>query len=228
MYELPLFPLNTVLFPGMPLRLQIFEERYRVMLKHVLQTNQTFGVNLIKNGMEALGPLPQPFEIGCTARVIQVDPQENGIIDLTVVGDERFHILRLGVPQDYLTAFVESAPLITHHTLEVVRGAQKLRRNLLAYLHLLAKYNADNLEGSIIDLNMDISNLQMPEDPMMLIYLSAALLQIPAREKQPLLEAETGSLLLERVQRLYKRELAVLPPLLTFSEEQARLAAWMN
>jgi uncharacterized protein len=228
MFELPLFPLNTVLFPGMPLRLHIFEERYKVMLQRVLQTNQTFGVNLIRKGAEASGPLAEPYDVGCTARVVQVEPLEDGHMNLTVVGDERFHILRMGVGQPYLTAFVESTPLKAHQTLEVVRGVRVLRQRLAGYLNLLSRYSQEGEGGDGLHLDFDLTELQLPEDPMMLIYLSAALLQIPAAEKQPLLEAETAQDLLNKIQRLFRRELAVLPPLLMVSEEQARGSAWVN
>jgi hypothetical protein len=62
----------------------------------------------------------------------------------------------------------------------------------------------------------------------MLVYLAAALLQVPAGEKQPLLEAESATVLVEMVTRLFRRELAVLPALLVVNEEQARTSAWTN
>lgn len=226
MFELPLFPLNTVLFPGMPMRLHIFEDRYRLMMKRVIETNQTFGVNLIKSGSEAYGPVAVPYEVGCTARVVQVEPLEDGRLNLTVVGDERFHVLRMGTSEPYLMAFVESLPLNAHHTLDVVRGARLLRDRLLRYLSLLAQHS--DLEGENLDIQVDLSHLDLPDDPMMLIYLSAALLQLPATEKQPLLEVNTAAALLDQVQRLYRRELAVLPSLMGIGEEEARSAAWVN
>ncbi len=228
MFELPLFPLNTVLFPGMPLHLHVFEDRYRLMIKHVLQTNHTFGVNLIKQGAEALGPLPEPFEMGCTARVVQVETLEDGRLNLRVVGDERYRILRMGAGQPYLTAYVESTPLKAHHTLDVVRGARVLRDRLVKYLALLAKFAEHDQNDENLHLDMDLTGMQLPEDPMMLIYLSAALLQIPAGEKQPLLEADTAALLLDQLQRLFRRELAVLPPLLDVSEDEAKLSTLLN
>lgn len=226
MFELPLFPLNTVLFPGMPVRLHIFEERYLLMLKNVMQNNRTFGVTLIKKGAEALGPLPEPFETGCTARVVEMQQSETGEYELTIVGDERFRILRMGAGQPYLTAFVESTPLQAHHTLEVVRGARLLRARLVRYLALLAKHVDDEKAG--LEMEVDLTGLQLPEDPLMLIYLAAALLQVPAIEKQPLLEADTATLLLNKVQHLYRRELAILPPMFEVGEEQARTSAWVN
>ena len=56
MITLPLFPLNTVLFPGIPVHLHIFEERYKEMISQCLEARVPFGVVLIKSGPEALGP----------------------------------------------------------------------------------------------------------------------------------------------------------------------------
>ncbi len=226
MYEIPLFPLNTVLFPGMPVRLHIFEERYLLMLKKVLETNRTFGICLIKKGAEALGPLPQPYETGCTARVVEVEQAENGAYNITAVGDERFHILQSSTVQPYLTGIVESVPLQSHHTLDVVRGARLLRARLVRYLALLAQHAGDDKTG--LEMDVDLTGLQLPDDPLMLIYLSAALLQIPPVEKQPLLEADTASQLLVKVQALLRRELAILPPMFAVNEDQARASAWAN
>jgi Lon protease-like protein len=228
MYELPIFPLNTVLFPGMPLQLHIFEERYRVMIQHVLRTSRTFGVSLIKHGEEALGPLPEPHLTGCTARIVQAEPLEDGRFNLTVIGDERFRIRRMGVGQPYLTAFAESAPLEAHQTLEVVRGVPLLRDRLTRYLALLMQCANDEEKDLELDLDFDLTDLQLPDDPMMLIYLASALLQLPPGEKQPLLEANTATHLLDQLQRLLRRELAILPPLITMDREMANQSALMN
>ena len=232
MYELPLFPLNTVLFPGMPLHLHIFEERYKLMMQRVMQSNHTFGVNLIKSGMEAGGPNPEPYPTGCTARVVSVEPAGAGRLNITVVGDERFRVLKMGLSQPYQVAFVESAPLTSHHSLEVVRGTPSLRGKVTQYLELLSHHSGESEEDAGeeggAETEMDLSQIQLPEDPMMLIYLAASLLQIPASEKQPLIEADTLSDLLKLIQRLYRRELAVLPELMTVTEDAARFAAWVN
>jgi uncharacterized protein len=226
MYEIPIFPLNTVLFPGMPLQLQIFEDRYKVMLQRVLQTNQTFGVCLIRRGEEALGPLPEPYMIGCTARVIKVDAQESGMVNLTVVGDERFKVVHLATVEPYLTGFVESLPLDKPSSIEVARGSQVLRRRLVEYLTMLAQHAAEEPEGEQVEAHL--ASMQLPDDSLMLINLSAALLQVPAHEKQPMLEAETANELLTVVLRLYRRELALMPDVLAVSDEQASAMALVN
>ena len=68
MLRLPLFPLNTVLFPKMPITLHIFEERYKQMIQHCLSEQIPFGVVLIKQGVEVNGSA-EPYLVGCTARI---------------------------------------------------------------------------------------------------------------------------------------------------------------
>ena len=70
--ELPLFPLNTVLFPGATLPLHIFEDRYKEMISQCIEEHRPFGVLLIRKGREA-GDLAEPFEIGTTAHIARVD-----------------------------------------------------------------------------------------------------------------------------------------------------------
>ena len=102
MVELPLFPLHTVLFPGMPLPLHIFESRYKQMIDYCLKENSTFGVSLIHRGSEAFGPLAEPHKIGCTARIIEVQPLDDGRLNIVTVGERRFRIHSLNFDMPYL------------------------------------------------------------------------------------------------------------------------------
>ena len=95
MFELPIFPLNTVLFPGMPLSLHIFEDRYKLMIGKCLQERRAFGVVLIRQGAEALGPLAEPNKIGCTAFISQVERLHQGRMNIGVIGQRRFRIISL-------------------------------------------------------------------------------------------------------------------------------------
>lgn len=70
--RLSLFPLNSVLFLGMPLRLRIFEERYKEMINACIDQEKPFGVVLIKEGREALGTLAKPYSIGTIAHITEV------------------------------------------------------------------------------------------------------------------------------------------------------------
>ena len=66
--DLPLFPLNTVLFPGMVLPLHIFEERYKLMINHCLEEERPFGVLLIREGKE-VGSGAVPYQVGTTTMI---------------------------------------------------------------------------------------------------------------------------------------------------------------
>ncbi len=219
MYELALFPLYTVLFPGMPLHLHIFEPRYRLMIKRCLEGNRPFGVALIRQGDEAMGPLAEPYITGCTARIAHTELHRDGTFDLTVVGEERFRILELDYKEPYLLGKVETWLLEQPHTLHLLRKLPPLKQQVAAYLRLVAP---------LIGEGMDLAGLQLPDEPLMLVYLAASLLQLPPDEKQPLLEAETANQLVADVMRLYGREMCLLPRLAKISQKDSSRAAEMN
>ena len=220
MYELPLFPLETVLFPGTPIHLHIFEPRYRVMIRRCIDESRPFGVALIRRGLEAGAALPEPNQTGCTARIVSVEPYEDGRMDLTALGEERFRILGLSDEQVYLTGQVESWQLAGSHSLEMQRGARRLDPWVHRYLELVKRADPEN------DLNLEA--LQLPDDPLMLLYWAAALLQLPAHEKQPLLESPAAGALLAQVTRLYRREASLLGRLLGVEEAEANRASYLN
>ncbi len=219
MYKLPLFPLETVLFPGTPVFLHIFEVRYKLMIKHCLETGQPFGVVLIHHGVEALGPLPEPYSIGCTARIVSIEKLEEGRMNLVAMGDERFRILSLDHSKPYLTGQVESIPLEISTTIKIVRFRRLLNALVYKYVGLLKMIGTEEY---------DLTNLQLPEDHLAMLYLSAALLQIPAFEKQSLLDTQSAQGLLSLVFRLYRREIAVLSNLHHINDSEATRAAWLN
>lgn len=99
--ELPLFPLNVVLYPGMFLPLHIFEDRYRTMIGNCLQYKQPFGVVLIKEGSEVGAPAT-PEQIGTTARILDSAQLESGRLNILTRGDRRFQILKVLREEPYL------------------------------------------------------------------------------------------------------------------------------
>ena len=90
--DVPLFPLNTVLFPGGLLPLRIFEQRYLEMAKGCLRDGTPFGVCLIREGAEVGTPATHE-DIGCLARITQWDMQQLGLLQLVAQGSERFRVL---------------------------------------------------------------------------------------------------------------------------------------
>lgn len=88
----PIFPLQTVLFPGALLPLRIFEVRYMDMAKACLKEGSPFGICLIREGQEVGAPA-LPESVGCLARIAECDMEELGILKVTAEGLERFRIV---------------------------------------------------------------------------------------------------------------------------------------
>jgi len=88
----PLFPLNTVLFPGGLLPLRVFEARYMDMARQCMREKSMFGVCLIKEGSE-VGKPAVPDALGCQARIIEWDMQQMGVLQIVARGVERFRVL---------------------------------------------------------------------------------------------------------------------------------------
>lgn len=102
MMEIPLFPLNTVLFPGCTLDLQIFEPRYLDMVSRCLKQGQGFGVVALLEGREA-GPAATRFaRVGCEAVVRDWSQRPNGLLGLRVEGGRRFAVQGSRVQPDQL------------------------------------------------------------------------------------------------------------------------------
>jgi Lon protease-like protein len=90
--ELALFPLNTVLFPGGPLPLRIFETRYLDMVRHCLREGRGFGVVLIARGEEAGSPA-EFVAVGTEARIVDFNRLDDGLLGITCLGREKFRVV---------------------------------------------------------------------------------------------------------------------------------------
>ncbi len=200
MMDLPLFPLNTVLFPGTPLKLRIFEPRYLEMVALCIENKQPFGVVLIQEGVEAQGPLAKPHPIGCSARITQVEELADGHLNIIVIGKERFRILSVdGTSRPYLLGKVELYPLQPGDGEWMSAVGDRLHIWLHRYLE------AFNWATSV---KLDIS--QLPQDPLSFAFMAATILQIPLDQKQKLLAFENAVDFLTTLETTFRRELALL------------------
>ena len=199
MYELPLFPLNTVLFPGMPLPLHIFEPRYREMVRVCLEEQRPFGVVLIRDGVAEGGPIADPHDVGCVAEIIEVQRLEDGRLLLMTIGQERFRILSLNHDHAYLTGSVEAMPFAHEDPAILGKARERLRPLLLEYLQILADAG-----------QVEFDPAQLPDDPEDILYLAAAVLQVEAEQKQHFLESQQASAVLRQLTAVYNRELGYL------------------
>ena len=198
-YELPLFPLNTVLFPGMPLPLHVFEDRYKEMVQVCLDEKRPFGVVLIQSGVAEWGPVADPHEVGCVAEIAEVQKLEDGRLLIMAVGTERFRIVSLDHRLPYLMGEVETLPFQEESLEAVEQFADELTPWLLEYLVFLADLG---------QLEFDPS--QMPDNYEELVYLASAAIQLPAEEKQAILENEKVTTLLRKLIAVYREEVMLL------------------
>ncbi|MFJ4347372.1 LON peptidase substrate-binding domain-containing protein [Pseudomonas sp. NPDC089401] len=99
---LPLFPLNTVLFPGCLLDLQIFEARYLDMIGRCMKQGSGFGVVCIVEGEQVGKAPPVVASIGCEALIRDFVQQDNGLLGIRVEGVRRFELSQTEVQKDQL------------------------------------------------------------------------------------------------------------------------------
>lgn len=197
MAELPLFPLNSVLFPGMPLQLHIFEERYKTMINRCIDEKSPFGVVLIESGLEALGPLAEPHLIGTTAHITQVQHLPYGRMNILAVGKDRFRINEFYNKYQYLSGQVDLINF-NESTYTDEQHVDRLRQLFMKYLQTLEQSGQARLMDK-----------KLPDDAATLAYLSAYVLQIEMPVKQTLLEVPSLSQLMTRLISLYRHEITM-------------------
>lgn len=175
--RLPLFPLNTVLFPGATLHLHVFEPRYKQMISECLERGEAFGVTLIREGDQAGDPDVTPYDVGTTAEIAEVVPLEAGRYFISTTGKQRFRVLNLVSRDPYLIAEVEflndEAPKDASHLHSLVDEIHDVFRE---YLQLLVDFSGVKAE------------IDLPSDPIDASYLIGDALQVADPMKQRLLE----------------------------------------
>ncbi|HEY8198500.1 MAG TPA: LON peptidase substrate-binding domain-containing protein [Candidatus Limnocylindrales bacterium] len=161
--ELPLFPLHTVLCPGVALPLHIFEERYRRMVDRCVDAGEPFGVVLIREGRET-GPLDGRISrIGTTAIIRDAGRYPDGRFDLMTVGGRRFRIETLTDSQEpYLIADVRYLREPIGDPDMARKLAERVSARFLRYLAVLQPALEDDDDGS--DYEVEVIVDDDPED----------------------------------------------------------------
>jgi Lon protease-like protein len=190
--ELPLFPLPVVLFPGVPMPLHVFEERYRRMLADVRVTNSLFGLSFF-NEIESVGERPPEGHVGCVAEVVEVQPLEDGRSNILTVGVVRYRVVDYVESEEpYLVARVEffedeeeDQELLARSATEVTEVFGRIARAVRAL-------NDDR--AALPELSTD--------EPERLSFLVAAAMDMDNELKQELLELRSSAERLSRLSRL--------------------------
>ena len=199
---LPLFPLGAVLYPGMLLPLHIFEERYRQLVRDLLDGAEPrrFGVIAIRKGRETgVDGVHSLYEVGCTAALRRVDRHDDGRYDIVTVGTARFRLLKLDQTRPYLQGEIE---MLTEEPADPAAAGPAVRMIQAAfreYLDALTEWG-----GATVRLE------ELPDEPELLSFIVAAAMVIDLPERQAML-AESDTLRRMAMQRaLLSRETAML------------------
>jgi Lon protease-like protein len=190
MGALPMFPLGSVLFPYMPLRLRVFEERYLVMLAELLKTEQaTFGVVLIERGRE-VGGGEQRFSVGTTAELIRLGTQD-GFVNLLAQGGHRFEVVRWLDDAPHPRAEVRALPELEWDPADTELRAEteRLVRRMLA----VASEFAENIWPA---------DTVLADDPVAASWQLAAIAPVSALDQVALLRSTSIAELLIQVAEL--------------------------
>lgn len=196
MSQLPLFPLNVVLFPGMVLPLHIFEERYKALINACISEATPFGVLLAQSDEEGREVVSA---VGTTAHILEVDRLSDGRLNIIAMGRQRFRVRQVVRHDPYLVAEIEEYPLSSGDARQSQERTGRVRALLDEYLKLL---------GQTMGTTVRIGRI--PSTPLTVAYLVAIVMQIPLSEKQQLLEVPTYPQLLQQEEAFLLREKALL------------------
>ncbi|MGW2561292.1 LON peptidase substrate-binding domain-containing protein [Streptomyces sp. NPDC001514] len=223
--SLPLFPLNAVLFPGLVLPLNVFEERYRAMMRELLKTDESeprrFAVVAIRDGREVAPTAPgmpdqtalpekgpaagfgadpiQAFHrVGCIADAATIRERADGSFEVLATGTSRIKLLSVDASGPFLTAEVEEIPE------EPGDGAGALAEGVLRAFRSYQKRLAGARERSLS------TGAELPDEPSVVSYLVAAAAVLDTPAKQRLLQAPDTATRLREELKLLRSETAVI------------------
>lgn len=209
--ELPLFPSDVVLFPGVVLPLHIFEPRYREMIADCRRRKKPFGVVLARPG--SLPLLEEPYPVGTMAEIRELDQLEDGRYILMAVGVQRFRILSQHRERPYLSGLVELYE-------DIAEPAEDL--------DLQFKW-AHKLFGMYIEMLLKAANEQdrdmgehLPGRPEELSHFIAYFLDLQNEQKQHFLELTSTLQRLKEEITILRREVPLMEQMLRGNQHADR------
>jgi Lon protease-like protein len=212
--RLPLFPLNTVLVPGLVLPLHIFEPRYRELIEGLLsdpdEDAREFGIVAVRDGFDVhRDGMDALYSVGTATVLRQADRLDDGRFDIVTTGSRRFRIVDVDVSAPLIRGEVEFLEDTTDpaDALVAVGVARRFRQYRLA---LSGQMDGDALDA---DLDEDEDEDELPDDPTVLSYLVTAAMVLPVAERQLLLSAPSTGARLELARSMLGRETALIAAL---------------
>jgi len=196
-----MFPLNTVLFPGLTLPLHVFEERYRALVEHLLSIDdpeqRVFGSVAIREGYEVGAHGAQSlFRVGCRLQLTDAEANPDGSYEIEAVGIDRIQMDALDGSGPFPIGEIRDLPepgiVVPDHVVE------RARATFSAYRLALTEFRSDPYDGAL------------PRDPEYLSWTLAACAPLPMAERQGLLEAADAEERLILVTDLLRSELRAM------------------
>ena len=212
-----MFPLSTVVFPGMSVPLHVFEDRYRMLVNHLLTVEdpaaRVFGTVAIREGYEVGDHGAQSvYRMGCILQLTEVDRREDGTFDIVAVARERLMLeeMQRGVdfPQGVVALVPEPEVDVPAEVLD------KARATFTAFRVAMTELQGDPFSGTL------------PRDPDYLAWTLSALTPLPMAERQSLLEAADATERLILVTRLLTEELRAINVIPSLPATQVARTAW--
>ncbi len=221
--QLPIFPLNSVVFPGVTLPLHVFEERYRAMVRHLLavedESLRLFGIVAIREGYEVGSHEARSmYRTGCVVQLTGVTPYDDGRFDVELVGRHRMRVVGLDASGPFVVAEVteltdQRGPDISED--DVLDAAGRALAAFDVYRNLLSE-----LRGGEVLVG------RMPRDPELLSYSLAATTLLSLRERQSLLEAPTTHERLVMLRHTLKEETRVMRAVPSLPATEVARTSW--
>lgn len=200
-----MFPLNSVVFPGLAVPLAVFEERYRELVRHLIRiedpAERHFGTVAIREGYEVGEGLHQRgtqsmFRVGCRMQVTDIEANLDGTFHIETVAIDRIQLDDFDTsgkfPVGHITDLPDATPQVSPDVLEMATAT------FSAYRHALSEIHSDPYDGTL------------PKDPSYLSWTLAACAPLPMRQRQSLLEADDAGERLGLVTRLLRAELKAM------------------
>ena len=244
---LPLFPLGTVLYPGLLLPLHIFEERYRQLVRDLLAGGEAprFGVVAIREGRETgVTGVSALYPVGCTAVLRQVEKYPDGRYDIVTVGVQRFRLLELDQSQPYLRGEVELLPDETGDPAQAELAARAVRpafRDYLRALGSLAQHDPEPPGRAAQAASEQLAagnggetdpggllTPDLPAAPGALSYVIAALMVVDLPAKQALLAEPDAVARLAAERAMLSKETAMLRSLTSAPAPELRYSPYSS
>ena len=161
--ELPLFPLHTVLCPGVALPLHIFEPRYRALVKHCLDDDSPFGIVLIRDGREVGGGPTSIATVGTVAEIREAGKFSDGRYELLVVGVRRFRIESVTVGREpYLIGKVEEVEELVGDMALARDLTDRVTQRFVRYLALLQPVDGEDADEIDVQVELELED-EAPE-----------------------------------------------------------------